>query len=804
LSGEAGIGKSRTLAVLREQIAGERYLVLRYQCSPHHVNDAFYPVIGQVWHAAGFVSGEAAGVRLDKLEKMIESTGLASRDMVPLLAALLAIPTGQRYPPLDMAPSEFRERTIAALIALTVQTARQVPLLMIVEDAHWIDPTSLDLTSRLVEQLQHLPVLLVMTFRPELPPPWIGLPHVTALTLNRFERDQAITMIDRMVAGRKLPAEVLEQIVAKTDGVPLFMEELTKSVLESGLLREENGAYVLASALTPLAIPSTLHDSLTARLDRLAPIKETAQIGAAIGREFSHGLLEAISPIKGHALDEVLRQLIEAELIHGRGTPPKAAYVFKHALVQDVAYGSLLRSRRQRIHAHIAWALRQRLTDEEYPPATIAHHFTEAGLDEQAARSWLAAAELALAQSAPVEAERHANTGLSLIPGIEPGTQRDALELSLLVARANALVPLKSISAPETFAALTAAKQLLDKGIGTDLQRVSILYGLCSATTLTARLKPALDFAHQIIAFAEQHNDSAYQLVGYRHLGTLQFYAGNNREALASLRKGYTYRDFRQKALSYRFSWDQGIAILSFEVLVRLSLGLLDSAARIREQVEAELSDYNHATTVASARFCVTVWPEFALRDVEALERDSAELGAYCADKKVEQIRLLSGLLGACASAMREPTESRITAIRNAHAAVRRSGGNTGNSIILSNIAEAFLMAGDLAEAESALQDGFAFVEQSGERYWLADLHRLAGQVALQRPEPDRSSAEACFKQAIEVARGQDARLLELLWRGTRPDAELRTLLEPVLATIEGGETVRDVREANSLLASLT
>jgi class 3 adenylate cyclase/tetratricopeptide (TPR) repeat protein len=812
LSGEAGIGKSRTLAMLREQIAGERYLLLRYQCSPHHVNDAFYPVIGQIWHAAGFVSGEAAGTRLDKLEKMIESTGLASREIVPYLASLLAIPTGQRYPPLDAAPSEFKERTIAALIALTVQAARQVPLLMLVEDAHWIDPTSLDLTSRLVEQLYHLPVLLVMTFRPEFPPPWIGRPHVTALTLNRFERDQAITMIDRMVAGKKLPTEVLEQIVAKTDGVPLFMEELTKSVLESGLVREENGAYVLASALTPLAIPSTLHDSLTARLDRLAPIKETAQIGAAIGREFSHGLLEAISPIKGRALDDVLRQLMEAELVHSRGTPPKAIYVFKHALVQDVAYGSLLRSRRQRIHAHIAWALRQRLTDEEYPPATIAHHFTEAGLDEQAARSWLAAAELALSQSAPVEAERHAGAGLSLIPGIEPGAQRDALELGLLVARANALVPLKSISAPETFAALIAAKQLVDKGIGTDLQRVSILYGLCSASTLTARLKAALDFAHEIIDFAERQNDPAYRLVGYRQLGTLQFYAGNNREALANLQRGYAYRDARrQKALSYRFSWDQGIAILSFEVLVRLSLGLLDSAARIREQVQAELADHNHATTVASAKFCVTVWPEFALRDVEALERDSAELGAYCAEEKVEQIRLLTGLLGACAGAMREPTESRMAAIRNALVALRQSGGTTGNSIILSNIAEAFLMAGDLTEAESALQDGFAFVEQSGERYWLADLHRLKGQVALRRPEPDRACAETCFKQAIEVARGQDARLLELraatdlarLWRGTGPDAELRALLEPILAAIEGGETARDVREAKSLLAEL-
>jgi predicted ATPase len=811
LSGEAGIGKSRILATLRQRIGELSYLPLRYQCSPHHVNDAFHPVMGQIWFAAGFVSGEPAGSRLDKLEKMIESAGLSSADVAPFLASLLSLPTGERYPALDLAPNELKERMMAALLAMTVGAARQIPLLMIVEDAHWIDPTSLDLTTRMIERLRDLPILMVITCRPEFVPPWSGA-NVTTVTLNRLDRQQAETMIERMTDGKKLPGEVLEQILAKTDGVPLFMEELTKSVLESGLVREKNGEYILASALTPLAIPSTLQDSLTARLDRLSPVKETAQIGAAIGREFSHALLEAISPIKGAALDDALQQLIEAELIHMRGAPPKASYVFKHALVQDTAYGSLLRSRRQRIHAHIAWALKQRLTDEEYVPATIAHHYTEAGLSEQAARSWLSAAELALSQSAPVEAERHASTGLALIPGMEADGERDVLELALLVARANALVPLKSISAPETFAALMSAKRLIDRGIGTDLQRVSVLYGLCSSSTLTAHLKQALGFAQQIIEVADRKNDAAYQLIGYRHLGTLQFYAGQFRHALASLQMGNTYRDQkRQKALSYRFGWDQGIAILSFEVLVRLSLGLLDSAARLSEQVLAEIAGHGHAVTIASARFCVTVWPQFALRDIEALERDGAELTAYCAEKKVEQIRLLASLLTACASSMRDPNERRIDSIRKALVALRQSGGNTGNSIMLSNIADAFLMVGDLAGAEAALQNGFAFVEQSGERYWLADLHRLSGQVSLRKNRLDRESAEACFVKAIEVARSQDARLLELraatdlarLRHHTASKDELRGLIEPVLAMIEGGETTRDVRDARALLAEL-
>jgi tetratricopeptide (TPR) repeat protein len=486
--------------------------------------------------------------------------------------------------------------------------------------------------------------------------------------------------------------------------------------------------------------------------------------------------------------------------------------MFKHALVQDSAYGSLLRSRRQRIHVDIAQALKERFADEEYPPAIIAHHFTEAGLAESAASYWLAAAELALSQSAPTEAERHASAGLALIPLVPEGEGRDALNLGLLVARANAIMPLKSISAPETFAALNTAKQLLDAGIGTDLQRVSVLFCLCAATTLTAQLKPALELAHQIIEVAERQDDRTYQLLGHRMLGTIQLYAGQNREALESLQKGRTYRDAsRQRALSYRFGWDPGLAVLCFEVLARLSLGHLDSATQISGQVRTELLGHGHATTVMSARFCAGLWPMLILGDLEGLERESATLEADCAEKRVEQIRLLASLHYAYARAMREPIEENIVLLRAALSAVREAGGIVAYSLHVSNLAEALLMAGDWAGAEAALQDGFAFVEQSGEGYWLADLHRLGGQVALKRPEPDRLRAEACFVKAIEIAHSQEARLLQLraavdlaqLWRDTRSERDPRALLEPILVMIEGGETARDVRNARALLAEL-
>jgi len=481
-------------------------------------------------------------------------------------------------------------------------------------------------------------------------------------------------------------------------------------------------------------------------------------------------------------------------------------YVFKHALVQDAAYVSLLRGRRQRIHADIAEALKRRFADEEYPPAIIAHHYTEAGLPQPAAQNWLAAAELALSQSAPTEAEHHASAGLALIPRVAEAAGRDALELGLLVARANALVPLKSISAPETFAAMTAAKELLDRGVGTDLQRASILAGLCAATTLMARMQPALELASQIIEVAERQDDPTY-LVAYRMMGTNQYYAGQNREALASLEHGKQYRDpRRQKAMSYRFGWDPSLSILCFEVLVRLSLGLFESAARLSEQIRAEVADHEHTTTVASATFCAGTWPEAMLGDLDALERDSATLSAYCAEKKVEQIRLLANFHHAYAHAMREPIERNIIALRATLDAVRSTGGFVGSSLIISNLAEVSLRAGDLQRAERDLQEGLSFVEQSGEYYWAADLHRLNGQLALRQRKPE--SAEKCFVRAIDIAKGQGARLLELraaidmvrLWRETRPERHPRSLLEPVLANIEGGEDARDVRNARALL----
>ena len=714
-----------------------------------------------------------------------------------------------------MAPAERKERTIEVLLALFEGLTKDAPVLAWLEDAHSIDPTSLNVFGRLMDRLPSLRTLLIIPFRPVVAAPRVGRAYVTSLELSRFGRRQALAMVDGVSGGKEYKlTEVLEQIVTKTDGVPLFVEELTKTVLESDLLREENGAYVLRAALTPLAIPSTLQDSLMARLDRLAPVKETAQVGAAIGREFSYRLLEAVSSIHSTELQDALSQLMAAELIHERGAPPEATYVFKHALVQETAYGSLLRSRRQRIHADIAGALEEKFADQvAAAPAAIARHYTEAGLAEPATRYWLKAAELALLRSAPVETESYVDDGLALLSGLTDGSDRHFLELSLRLARANALLQVKGFAAPKTVEALMAAKQLLDAGVGTDLQRFSVLYGLCFASYMAAQMEPTLALAREFVAVAERQDDTIYQLVGHRLVGVIQVFMGRNREGLESLQHCERYSDpVRQKQLSYRFGTDPGLAARCWKTQALQFLGLHDQAARVTEQVLAELPSHGHAFTVALCNGMVLAARELTSGDLEACERHSVELVAYCVEKKVEIWRSLGVLYYACARATREPTEENIAALRTAIAARHSSGAYIIDSLLMTHLAQALLTAGEVTGAEAAVKEAFAFVERSGERYWLADLHRIEGQIALQRAEPDRPRAEACFLEAIEIARGQEARMFELraatelarLWRGTGSNDDPRMLLEPILAAIEGGENKRDVRNARALLAEIT
>ncbi len=391
LSGEAGIGKSRLVQVLQEHVAAEPQAWLTpCQCSPYYQNTALYPMIDLLERVAlRFEREESPPQKLRKLEGFLVQYGLPLADTVPLFTSLLSLPLAADYAPLHVPPAQQKQQTLQALLTIFLRIAAQQPVLFVMEDLHWSDPTTLEFLSLLVDQGPTARILALWTFRPDFSPPWTGRSHVTQVMLPRLPRRQAVEMTSQVAHRKALPAEVIEQVVAKTDGVPLFVEELTKMVLESGLLQEREERYELTGPLPPLAIPATLHDSLMARLDRLATVKGLAQLGATLGREFAYALLQAVSPWDEDTLQRGLHQLVEAEFLYQQGLPPQATYVFKHALIQDAAYQSLLRSTRQQHHQRIAQVLAEHFPETaETQPELVAHHYTEAGLREQAIPYW--------------------------------------------------------------------------------------------------------------------------------------------------------------------------------------------------------------------------------------------------------------------------------------------------------------------------------------------------------------------------------------------------------------------------------
>src|SRR5271165_2176696 len=538
ISGEAGIGKSRLSAWLAEQVADTAHARLRYQCSPYHRDSALHPFALQFERAAGIAAQEPPEVKLDKLERALGLASERRNENVPLIASMLSIPLGKRYPVLTLSPAQQRRLTLSALLDQMEGLARQKPLLILFEDAHWADATSLEVLDLVIERAPRLPVLLLITFRPEFDAPWSAMPGIATVTLGRLDPVQAATLVERVTGGRKLPAEVLAQIVAKTDGVPLFVEELTKDVIESGLLVEELDRYRLDGPLPPLAIPSTLQDSLMARLDRLAAVKEIAQIGAAIGREFSYALLHQVVGRDEATLRAGLAQLEDSELVFRSGEPPAARYTFKHALVQDAAYESLLKSRRQILHGRIAATLENQfpaLADAE--PEILAHHLSRAGLSGSACLCCMRAGERALARSFYAEAVGHFETAIAEAGRMPEGEDRDRNELAARLKQGPAIVVFRSFRSPELERTYQRAYELAS-ALGDEYGRFKSLWGLWFSANLTGRTAAARDRADELIALGRQSGNEDWILEAQHCRWSTAFFRGDVLGCLTSSQEG--------------------------------------------------------------------------------------------------------------------------------------------------------------------------------------------------------------------------------------------------------------------------
>src|SRR5271169_5776713 len=716
VSGEPGIGKSRLTAALSQRIETEPHTRLRYFCSPHDQDSALYPFIGQLERAAGFARDDTATMKLDKLEALV-GDGAEPGDL-SLIAEMLSLSGGERFPPLDLSPLRKKERTSAALLRQLQALARRQPVLMIFEDLHWIGPTSREVLDLTVEKITDLPVLLVATYRPEFQPPWVGQSQVTVIALNRLGRSEGATLVHRLAGNLgALPPDVVDEIVERTDGVPLFVEELTKAVVEAGA--DRGYGSIAAVPRSSLAVPATLHASLLGRLDRLgAAAKTVAQAGAAIGRDFSYELLAAAVRLAEPELQEALRRLVEAGLVFQRGAPPTAEYLFKHALVQDTAYSTLLRGPRQALHRRIAEAMEQRFPDfVETRPEIVAHHYGEAAIADKAITYWHRAGKSSVAKSAVREAVTQLRRGLSLLEGLPETRERNQLELDIHVTLTAALMAGKGYADPEVFAALERSNRLVTEtaSVGTPLH-FSVLYGLWVSNNTAGNIAAALDHAANFLSIAQSQTSSGPLLKGHQSLAQSLIYSGDHRAALAHVETAASlYRPDEHRDSAFRYGQDIGVSafvVLSWALWHR---GYPDQSARAADRALALSRQLGHAHTLAHA-FCHAGRAAVFARYVATAYAYGNDCVALASEHGFAQWAAVGRILQGWAEAQRGEATTGIARIRDGMAATEATGARSFTPFYLALLAEALALAGKIEKGLAALDDALATAAVSGER----------------------------------------------------------------------------------------
>jgi predicted ATPase len=768
--------------------------------------------------AAGLAHDDAAQAKLDKLDTLVAQSS-TSREDAALFAEMLSLQNDGRYPTLELVPQQRRQRIIEALATRVETLARRTPMLMIFEDAHWADPTSLEALGRAVmDRISALNILLIVTYRPEFEPPWIGQPHVTTLTLNRLARGEIAALIDAVTGNRPLSASVKQDIVERTDGIPLFIEEMTKAVLEAS--DPEDAERAVASIPTPsLAIPASLHASLMARLDRLGPAKEVAQIGAVIGREFSHVLLATVARKEERALRAALDDLTEAGLLFRRGAPPQATYLFKHALVQDTAYSTLLRERRRALHARIGEDLETQFPEiAEGQPELLARHFTEAGLIEKAAGLWGKAGQRSLARSALVEAVAQLTRAVAQLGGLPstPALRREQIKLQ--VALITPLLHVKGYTSPESKAAVERARLLIEQGSALGevpedpLLLFSVLYGLWGANYVHFNGDLCRDLAAQFLVLAEKQEATVPLMMGHRILAASLLQTGDFAEGLAHYERALALYDPADHGpLAARWGVDIRVAILANRSIGLWPFGYPEAALADAEQALKYAREVSQAPSLMFALYytsltyslCANYAVAKALNDELIALADEKAATFWKAGGMASQGSLLS-LTGQAAEAVHTST-SEITARRS-------TGATVFIPWLLSCMASAYAELSRYDDAWRCIGEAMTLVETTKERWCEAEVHRIAGEIELLSSEPDAAKAEGYFQRALAVARRQQAKSWELrtamsmarLWRDQGKPQQARELLAPVFGWFTEGFDTLDLKEAKALLDELS
>jgi predicted ATPase len=812
LSGEPGIGKSRLTSALMEQVADEPHTRLRYFCSPQHTDSALYPIISQMERAAGLAHDDTPQAKLDKLDALLAQSFTSPTDAA-LIAEMLSLANDGRYPTLELPPHQQRQKTLEALAAQLEGLSQSKPVLMIFEDVHWIDPTSLEVLGQTVDRLKMLGVLLIITYRPEFEPPWIGRPYVAVLSLSRLGDRETAAIIDSLAGNTPLPESIRQDIAERTDGVPLFIEEMTRAVLEAESESEARKTTSAAPSST-LAVPASLHASLMARLDRLGPAKEVAQIGAVIGREFSHALLAAVAPNMGAQLQSALDRLFDTGLLFRQGVPPDATYLFKHALVQDAAYGTLLRESRRALHARIAKALESQFADiAESQPELLARHCTEAGLIEKAAGLWGKAGQRSLARSALVEALAQLTRALAQLGALPatPALRREQIKLQ--VAIITPLCHVKGYAAPESKAAVERARLLIEaaEALGEPpedpLLLFSVLYGFWVANYVVFNGDVSRDLAEQFLGLAEKQEATVPLIMGHRLMGATCLAEGRAHYARALA----LYDPAEQRPLVERFGGvDIRVAILANRSIGLWPLGYPEAALADAEQALQYAREVSQAPSLMFAlvytsitySFCANYAVAKALAD-ELVALGGEKGAAFWKAAGIAFQGSVLSLTGQAADAVHNIT-SGITAWRS-------MGGTVFSPWWLSCLARAYAELSRYHDAWRYIGEAMTAVETTKESWCEAEVHRTAGEISLMSPDPDTAKAQAYFERALAIARQQQAKSWELraamslarLRRDQSKPQQARELLAPVYGWFTEGFDTRDLKEAKALLEQL-